>query len=44
MLTVLTHLSGMEFPIVINWNSPFLLLGVKGGIFHLYSNSNRTLC
>ena len=32
------HLSGMEFPKLINWASPFLILGLMGGIFHFYSN------
>ena len=32
----------MEFPTVINWNSPFLFLGMLGGIFHFNSNLNRT--
>ena len=36
----LTHLSRMEFPTVINRNSPFLFVWV--GIFHFYSNFNRT--
>ena len=34
----------MEFPTVINWNSPFLFKGVLNGIFHFYSNFNRTSC
>ena len=41
---ILTHLCRMEFPIVINWNSPFLFKGMLGGIFHFYSSFNRTLC
>ena len=40
----LTHLSGMELPTVINWNSPFLFQGMLGGIFHFYSKINRTFC
>ena len=26
-----------EFPRLINWTSPFPILGLSGGIFHLYS-------
>ena len=42
----LTHINRMEFPTVtcINWNSPFLFKGMLGGIFHFYSNLNRTFC
>ena len=40
----LTHLIQMEFPTVILWNSPFLFYGILGGIFHFYSNFNRTFC
>ena len=29
----LTHLSRMEFPILINWTSPFRIQGLFGGIF-----------
>ena len=32
-LNLLTHLSRMEFPTVINWNRPFLFKGMLGGIF-----------
>ena len=32
----------MEFPIVINWTSPFPSKGLLGGIVHFYSNFNRT--
>ena len=42
--TALTHLSRMDFPISIGRTSLFQILGVLGGIFHLYSNSNRTFC
>ena len=28
----------MEFPTVMNWTSPFPILGLLGGIFHFYSN------
>ena len=34
----------MAFPIFINWTSPFLILGLMGGVFNVYSNSNRTFC
>ena len=40
----LTNLCRMYFPIRINWKSPFPILGLLGGIFHFYSNSNRTFC
>ena len=40
----LTNLCRMEFPIDINWNSPFLFLWMLGGIFHIYSNFNRIFC
>ena len=25
-----------HFPVLINWTSPFLILGLLGGIFHFY--------
>ena len=31
----------MYFPILINWTSPFPILGLLGGIFHFYSNFKR---
>ena len=34
----------MEFPTVINWRSPFPILGLLGGIFHFYSNFKRNFC
>ena len=34
----------MEFPTVINWTSPFPILGKLGGIFQFYSNLKRNLC
>ena len=40
---ILTHLSRMKYPISISRTSPFLILGMLDGIFHFYSNSNRTL-
>ena len=38
----LTHLSRMEFPTDINWNSPFPVLGLLGGIFHFIQNLKET--
>ena len=32
-----THLYRLHFHILINWKSPFLILGLFGGIFHCYS-------
>ena len=32
----------MESPTFIKWNSPFLIEGMLGGIFHFHSNFNRT--
>ena len=40
----LTHLSRMDFHTLISRTSPFPILRVLGGVFHFYSNSNRTLC
>ena len=40
----LTHLSRIDFPIPINWMSPFPILGLLGGIFYFYLNSKRTFC
>ena len=34
----------MNFPISIGRTSLFQILGVVGGIFHFYSNFNRTFC
>ena len=34
----------MEFPIIINWNSPFPFQGLLGCMFRFYQNSNRTFC
>ena len=34
----------MDFTTLINWTSSFPFKGLLGGIFHFYSNSNRTLC
>ena len=39
-----THFSHMDFPIPINWTSPFMFLGLLGGIFHFYSKLKRTFC
>ena len=41
---LLTYLSPMDFPISIGSASLFQILEVLGGIFHFYSNSNRTFC
>ena len=43
-LLFLTHLSRMKFPSIINWTSPFPMLGLLGGIFHFYSNFDRAFC
>ena len=40
----LTHLSQMEFPILINCTSSFSFEGLLGGISIFYSNSNRNFC
>ena len=37
----LTHLRGMEFPILLHWTSPIPFLELMGGIFHFYSNFKR---
>ena len=42
ILSTLTHLSRMEFPISINWTSPFTFSWLLGGVFHFYSNFNKT--
>ena len=34
----------MDFSILINWTSPFLVLGVSGVLFHFYSILNRNSC
>ena len=34
----------MEFPILINWTSPFPFKGLLGGIFRFYSNFKRNFC
>ena len=34
----------MYFPIIINWTSPFPILGLLGGIVHFYSNFKRNFC
>ena len=44
IVVALTHLSRMEFPALINWNSPFSFWGLLGGIFLVWSNFNRILC
>ena len=32
------------FSILINWTSPFQILGLLGGIFHFYTNFTRNFC
>ena len=39
-----THLSLMEFPIIINWNTPVPFLGILGGIFLRLFNFDRKFC
>ena len=34
----------MKFSVLINWTSPFPILGLLGGIFHFYSNIKRNVC
>ena len=41
---IVTYLSRMNFPISIDRASLFQILGVLGGIFHFYSNYNKTFC
>ena len=41
VLTILTHLSRMYFPIPIDRTSLFQILGVFGGIFYFYSIFDR---
>ena len=33
----------MYFPILINWESPIPILGLLGGISHVYSNFKRNI-
>ena len=40
---LITYLSRMEFPFLINLTSPFPWLQLDG-IFHFYSNLDRTVC
>ena len=40
----LTHLSQMDLPSVIRRKGPFSNIGVLRGIFHFYSNFDRTFC
>ena len=40
----LTHLCRMYFLILINWKSPFPILGFFGGNFHFYLISKRHFC
>ena len=41
---LLTHLSRMRFPTIINWTSLFPFERLLVGIVHFYSNSNRIFC
>ena len=34
---IITHLNQMEFPILINWSSPFPFQRLFGGFFHLHT-------
>ena len=43
-LAILTHLSLMDLPTIINWTNQFQILGVLGAIFHFYSNFDRIFC
>ena len=40
----LTHICVVDPSILINWNSPFPILGVSGVLFHFNSISNRYSC
>ena len=44
--TMLTHICQVDFSILINWTSPFPVLGVSGVLFHFYCTciSNRYSC
>ena len=37
----LTHICLVDPSIRISWTSPFVILGVSGVLFHLFSISNR---
>ena len=41
---ILTHICPVDPLILINWTSPFPILGVSGVLFHFYSISNRNTC
>ena len=41
---ILTRISPMEFPTIINKTSPFLFKGLLGGIFDFYLKFNRLFC
>ena len=40
----ITHLSRMKSAISNSRTSPYIILGLLGGIFHFYSNLDRTIC
>ena len=41
---VLTHICQVDPSILINWKSPFRILGVSDVLLHFYSISNRNPC
>ena len=41
---ILTHIRLVDLPILINWTSPFPILGLSGVPFHSYSNFNKNSC
>ena len=44
LLFSLSHICLLDFSILINWTSPFRILGVSGVRFHFYSILNRSSC
>ena len=42
--SVLTHICLVDSSILINWMSPFPILGVSGVLFHFYYSSDRNFC
>ena len=44
MVVSLTHIRLVDPAILINWMSPFPIIGVSGVLFHFYSISNRSSC
>ena len=43
-LQCLTHICPVDYSILINWTSPFPVLGVSGVLFHLYLIFDRNSC